>query len=78
MSFRIVTFNIGNGRAEAGALVAMLRAVDCDLVALQEVSESQGRALERGLADAYPHRAIRATGVGGKEMNATITTARDR
>lgn len=68
MSFRIVTFNIGNGRAESGALVAMLRSVDCDLVALQEVSDLQGRVLERELAPTYPYRAIRGTGVGGKAL----------
>ncbi len=46
----------------------MLRSADCDLVALQEVSESQGSVLERELADSYPHRVIHAKGVAGKAL----------
>jgi endonuclease/exonuclease/phosphatase family metal-dependent hydrolase len=68
VTIRILTFNIGNGRADRGALIAMLRSSDWDLVALQEVSEPQGRALERELADSYPHRVIRAKGVAGKAL----------
>jgi endonuclease/exonuclease/phosphatase family metal-dependent hydrolase len=68
VSFRILTFNIGNGRADRGALIAMLRSADWDLVALQEVSEAQGWALEREIADSYPHRVIHAKGVAGKAL----------
>lgn len=68
MTFRILTFNIGNGRAQPGALAAMLRSDDWELVALQEVSEDQGRALEREMADDYPHRVIHARGVSGKAL----------
>jgi endonuclease/exonuclease/phosphatase (EEP) superfamily protein YafD len=46
----------------------MLRAVEPDLVALQEVSELQGAALERELASAYPHRLLRGNGVAGKAL----------
>jgi endonuclease/exonuclease/phosphatase family metal-dependent hydrolase len=63
-----LTFNIGNGRADPGALIAMLRSAEWDLVALQEVSESQGFALERQIADSYPHRVIYAKGVAGKAL----------
>ncbi len=46
----------------------MLRSVEWDLVALQEVSESQGFTLERKIADSYPHRVIHAKGVAGKAL----------
>ncbi len=46
----------------------MLRAADCDLVALQEVSALQGASLERELGDAYPHRVIQGEGVAGKAL----------
>lgn len=68
MTLRILTFNIGNGRAHPGALTAMLRSADWDLVALQEVSESQGLALARETADSYPHRVIHGRGVAGKAL----------
>jgi endonuclease/exonuclease/phosphatase family metal-dependent hydrolase len=68
MTIRILTFNIGNGRAHPEALIPMLRSGDWDLVALQEVSEPQGRALEREIADSYPHRVIHAKGVAGKAL----------
>jgi len=67
-ALRILTFNIGNGLAEGGALTAMLRSAEWDLVALQEVSETQGSALARELADSYPHRVIHTRGVGGKAL----------
>jgi len=67
-ALRILTFNIGNGLAEPGPLIAMLRSAEWDLVALQEVSEIQGKALEREMADSYPHRAIQARGVAGKAL----------
>ena len=68
MTIRVLTFNIGNGRAHPEALIPMLRSGDWDLVALQEVSEPQGRALEREFADSYPHRVIHAKGVAGKAL----------
>lgn len=67
-ALRILTFNIGNGIAAPGALTAMLRAGGWDLVALQEVSEAQGLALEREMAGSYPHRVIHARGVAGKAL----------
>ena len=68
MTIRVLTFNIGNGRAHPGALIPMLRSGGWDLAALQEVSEPQGRALEREIADSYPHRVIHARGVAGKAL----------
>jgi endonuclease/exonuclease/phosphatase family metal-dependent hydrolase len=67
-ALRVLTFNVGNGLAGPGELTAMLRAGGWDLVALQEVSESQGRALEREISDSYPHRVIHARGVAGKAL----------
>jgi endonuclease/exonuclease/phosphatase family metal-dependent hydrolase len=67
VNLRILTFNIGNDRAEPSTLLALLRSGDWDVVALQEVSESQGRALGE-LADSYPHRVIHAGGVPGKAV----------
>jgi endonuclease/exonuclease/phosphatase (EEP) superfamily protein YafD len=46
----------------------MLRAADCDLVALQEVSEAQGPVLDRELGSSYPHSVIRANGLAGKAL----------
>jgi endonuclease/exonuclease/phosphatase family metal-dependent hydrolase len=75
VNLRILTFNIGNDRAEPSTLLAFLRSGGWDVVALQEVSESQGRALERELADSYPHRVIHAGGVPGKALLSRLPIA---
>ena len=68
MRFRVLSFNIGNGRADRAPLVALLRSGDWDVVALQEVSELQGRTLEGDLESGYPHRVIHPRGVAGKAL----------
>jgi endonuclease/exonuclease/phosphatase (EEP) superfamily protein YafD len=67
-TIRILTFNIGNGCGRPEALIPLLRSVDCDLVALQEVSADQASALQRELLDDYPHRVIEGRGVAGKAL----------
>jgi vancomycin resistance protein VanJ len=63
---RVVTFNVGNGRASPAELCAALEALHADLVLLQELNHAQAAALEaRGDALA-PHRELRPAGRRGK------------
>lgn len=63
---RVVTFNVGNGRARPEELCDALEALDADLVLLQELDHAQAAALEaRGDALA-PFRELRPQGRRGK------------
>jgi vancomycin resistance protein VanJ len=64
--FRVVSFNVGNGRADPHELCAALEELDADLVLLQELNHAQAAALEaRGDALAL-HRELRPGGRRGK------------
>jgi endonuclease/exonuclease/phosphatase (EEP) superfamily protein YafD len=67
-SFTLLTYNLGNGRAKADRLLRLVSASQAQAVALQEVSDLQAEALEAGLADLYPYRAIFPGGFAGKAL----------
>jgi endonuclease/exonuclease/phosphatase family metal-dependent hydrolase len=66
--FTVLTYNVGNGRAAPERLAAMLRASGADIVALQELSDLQAGAIEAGLQDVFPHRALFPGGFAGKAV----------
>jgi vancomycin resistance protein VanJ len=66
--FKILTYNVANGRAPSERLVAMLRASGAGIVALQELSDAQAQVIESTLAGAFPHRAVFPGGFAGKAI----------
>jgi len=66
--FKILTYNVGNGRAPSERLVAMLRASGAEIVALQELGDGQAQVIESTLADTFPHRAVFPGGFAGKAI----------
>ncbi len=67
-SVTVMTFNVANGLVSPERLVAYLRRVDADIVALQEVTSETEVALNRDLDDIYPHREIRGLGIPGMAL----------
>jgi endonuclease/exonuclease/phosphatase (EEP) superfamily protein YafD len=67
-AFVVMTHNAGNGLAPPATLAAVLRAAGADLVGLQEITAVQATALERDLADLYPHRVLYGEGIPGKGL----------
>jgi endonuclease/exonuclease/phosphatase family metal-dependent hydrolase len=68
INLNVMTFNVGNGRADPARLVACVRTSQVDIVALQEVSHSQGDALEKGVQDIFSYRSIYPGGFAGKAI----------
>jgi vancomycin resistance protein VanJ len=68
VKFQVITYNIGNGRADPAKLAGMLIGSGADIVALQEVSQSQGDALENRLQGIFPYRSIYPGGFAGKAI----------
>jgi endonuclease/exonuclease/phosphatase (EEP) superfamily protein YafD len=68
MSFTVMTYNVGNGRASPVRLVKTLRACTADIVALQEVSDAQAQAIRDELSSCYPHQALFPGGFAGKAL----------
>lgn len=66
--FTVLSWNIGNGLAAPDRLTAALRDSGADIIGLEEVSEAQAAALETGLADCYPWRALFGRGIPGKGL----------
>jgi endonuclease/exonuclease/phosphatase (EEP) superfamily protein YafD len=64
----LLTYNLGNGRASPERLLRLVTASQAGVVALQEVSDLQAEALDQGLADLYPQRAIFPGGFAGKAL----------
>jgi endonuclease/exonuclease/phosphatase (EEP) superfamily protein YafD len=52
------TFNILGGRADLDQIMSLIRAMDADLVAMQEVRRDQGDIFRAKLADAYPYQVV--------------------
>src|SRR5919199_4912720 len=63
-----MTYNIGNGLARPGRLVALLHASGADVVGLQEVSDAQAAALRRDLRGVFPYQALHPAGFAGKGL----------
>jgi endonuclease/exonuclease/phosphatase family metal-dependent hydrolase len=70
-AFVVMTHNAGNGLAAPSRLVAALRSSGAHIIGLQELTVPQAEAIERELAELYPHRAIFAGGIPGKALLST-------
>ena len=66
MRLRVVTYNVGNGLATPRRLVELLRKVEADLVALQELATDQAEVLAADLVDIYPQQVLFPAGFAGK------------
>jgi endonuclease/exonuclease/phosphatase family metal-dependent hydrolase len=64
--FLVLTYNVGNGRADPDKLASVLRKNEVDIVGLQELSEPQSSGIQRALGSDYPHRALFPGGFAGK------------
>jgi endonuclease/exonuclease/phosphatase family metal-dependent hydrolase len=62
----VLTYNVGNGRADPDKLGSVVRRNEVDIVGLQELSDSQASAIQRTLGADYPHRALFPGGFAGK------------
>ncbi len=67
-SFVALTCNVGNGLADPGQLTRFLARSNADIVGLQELAGPQAEAIERDLADEYPHRLLFPGGFAGKGL----------
>jgi vancomycin resistance protein VanJ len=65
---RVMTFNIGNGLASADTLLPAIRAVEADIIGLQEVTAGQAEALTAALAGEYPFHVLHGLGIPGKGL----------
>ena len=63
-----MTYNVGNGLAEAARLAAVLRQTAADVVGLQELAASQAERLTSDLVDVYPYQDLVPTGFSGKGL----------
>ncbi len=63
---RVVTFNVGDGRASPDELCNALAELDADLVLLQELDDAQAAAIEARGAALAPFRELRPAGRRGK------------
>lgn len=66
--FQVITYNVGNGRADPARLVELLRTCGADVVALQELSHSQADEIENKLPYYFPHRSMFPGGFAGKAV----------
>jgi len=64
--FRVMTCNVGNGRAEPQRLIQVLRDAEADLVGIQELSDEQAKAISDNLGKEYPYQAMFPGGFAGK------------
>ncbi len=60
-----LSYNLGNDKTNAGALVNMLLDVDADVVALQELTVTQADRLQADLIEQYPHQLLLGMGIPG-------------
>ncbi|MCC6315522.1 MAG: endonuclease/exonuclease/phosphatase family protein [Thermomicrobiales bacterium] len=64
----VMTFNIANGLADPLRLAEALALSNADLIALQELAPGQAVAIERMLAERYPHQSLHPLGIPGKGL----------
>jgi vancomycin resistance protein VanJ len=67
-NFLVLTYNVGNGRANPVRLVDMLKSSGADIVALQELNELQALEIEKKLQSCFPFRAMFPGGFAGKAI----------
>ena len=65
-NFLVLTYNVGNGRADPDKLVSELRKNEVDIAGLQELSGPQSSRIQCTLGSDYPHRALFPGGFAGK------------
>jgi len=63
----VMTYNVGNGRADPARLAARLAQSGADLIGLQELNAAQASALQH-LSAAYPHQTLFPNGFAGKGL----------
>lgn len=66
--FTIMTCNVGNNRAAPETLIPVVRNSDADMVAFQELSDQQAKAIKSELDTDYPHQAVYPGGFAGKAL----------
>ena len=66
--FTIMTANVGNNRAEPEDFVPVIRDSGADLVAFQELSDLQAKAIKSELKLEYPHQAVYPGEFAGKAL----------
>ncbi len=64
----VMTYNVGNGRAQPQRLAARLAQSEADVIGLQELNDAQSQAIQAGLSGAYPHQALFPDGFAGKGL----------
>lgn len=64
----VMTYNVGNGRAKPERLAPALLASGADVIALQEVSHAQAKAVKAALAAEYPFLSLHPGGFAGKAL----------
>jgi endonuclease/exonuclease/phosphatase (EEP) superfamily protein YafD len=64
--FKVMTCNVGNGRAAPERLTRVLRDSGADLVGIQELSNGQAEAISESLIKEYPYQAMFPGGFAGK------------
>ncbi len=62
----VATINLGNGLARDHRLIDALRAMQLDILALEELNRGQAGLLQRELADSYPHQFSFGDGYEGR------------
>jgi endonuclease/exonuclease/phosphatase family metal-dependent hydrolase len=67
-AFTVMTYNLGNGLADPGRLVAILRESSADLIGLQELETGQAEAIARQLGDLFPYQVLHPVGFAGKGL----------
>jgi endonuclease/exonuclease/phosphatase (EEP) superfamily protein YafD len=65
-NFLVLTYNVGNDRADMEKLVSVMRKNGVDVAGLQELSDSQANRLQSSLGADYPYRALFPGGFAGK------------
>lgn len=68
MRLKVVTYNVGNGLAIPRRLSELLRKIDADIVALQELATDQADVVATDLIDLYPHQLLFPVGFAGKGL----------
>ena len=63
-----MTYNVGNGLAEAARLASFLRETAADVVGLQELAANQAERLKSELVEAYPYQVLLPAGFSGKGL----------
>jgi vancomycin resistance protein VanJ len=66
--FKVMTCNVGNGRAAPERLIRVLRDSGANLIGIQELSDGQAEAISNHLEKEYPYWAMYPGGFAGKAV----------